>query len=122
MTFKSPFLWIIMFIGISCRCGNIFLFNIIFLNKYYYAMKVCPSLCMQPCYLEPFCMVKEEEKCESHDTLVVTSSNPLLTAFVEQKFILCSIFHIFITMSPLFRLVNHTRATLLCILSLQTNT
>ena len=81
-------------------------------------MKVCPLLSMQPCYLNPFCMVKEEEKFESHETLVVTSSNPLLTAFVQQKFVLCSIFHIFTTMSPLFWLVNHTRATLLCTLPL----
>ena len=58
-----------MFIDISCRCGNIFFIQHNILNKYYYAMNVCPSLCMQRCYLDPFCMVKEEKKCESHDTL-----------------------------------------------------
>ena len=81
-------------------------------------MNVCPSLCMQPCDLDPFCMVKEEEKCESHDTLVVTSSNTILTEYVEQKFVLCSICHIIITMSALFWFLNLPHATLLCIVSL----
>ena len=68
---------------------------------------------MQPCYLKPFSMVEEEEKCESHDTLEMTSSNTFLTAGVEQWYVLCSIFHIFLTLSALIGCLTLPHANLL---------
>ena len=68
---------------------------------------------MQPCYLKPFSTVEEEEKCESHDTLEMTSSNTLLTAWVEQWYVLCSIFDIFLTLSALIGCLHLPHATLL---------
>lgn len=98
---------------VSCRCGKIFFNQDNILNKYYYARKLCPTTCMQPCYFNLFSMVEEEEKCESHDTLEVTSSNTFLTPWVEQRYVLSSIFQIFITLSALLECLRLPHATLL---------
>ena len=113
MTFKSTFFRIILFIDVSCRCGNIFVNQHNILNKYYCARNLCPSPCTQPCYLKPFSTVEEEEKCESHDRLELTSSNSLPTAWVEQRYVLSSIFHILIRLSALFECPTLPKATLL---------
>ena len=115
ITFKSTFFCIILFIDVSCRCGKIFLYRHNIFNKYYYARNLCPTLCLQPCYLKLFSMVEEEEKCESHDTLGVTSLNTMLAAWVENRYVLSSVFHIFITLSAFISCVTLPHATLLSI-------
>lgn len=113
MTFKSTFFCVILFIDVSCRYRNIFLNKHNMSNTYYYARNSCPLTCMQPCYLDLFSTVEEEEKCESHDTREVTSSDPFQSPWVDDRFVLSSIFHIFITLSASFECPNLTHAALL---------
>ena len=115
ITFKSTFFCIILFIDVSCRCGKIFLYQHNILNKYYYARNLCPTPCLQTCYLKLFSMVEEEEKCEWHDTLKVTSLNTILAAWVEHRYVLSSVFHIFIILSDFLECLNLPHATLLSI-------